>query len=790
MRIAATACCLILSLASFASCKGGGSPMGGSVVPSPPPPGDEVHPAHAQADPTSGPETFDSGLSGEQLLEQGLDKKARGDLLTAQRLFDRARRVLEAKASGRSMLEPMSGLWEVSAMAWAPDGTKLAVAAGAHIHVLADQPDGEHEVLRLQVDAPPVAGLAFSPDSKTLAASSADGGIALWNLQSGSRTGRIQADQGAVQTLTFNPDGQLLGGRNWQNPEIQLWSSATGAHVRTLEARFRDRQPGLRGGSGEVGQRPAMVGFSPDGKEVLGTYDGTLAVWSLSSDANTIARVFKGKPSQQGDAPIAVAYHPDGRLVASGSEAGEIIVWEAAKGTAIARVKAHELRPVVAYSRDGTSLVSVAEDGIVRRFAARSLAPIASSDAKTTDSATMPKTISAVALALDGSKAAMAGEGALVVRDVSSGKLTRLREPGPALSALAVSPNIDSLAMGTSAGSVLVLSVSTGSLVALTGHTGEVTSLAFAKDGTSLVSASRDKTVRAWKVGSWTGGPIMVHPQSVNGVAFRPDGRTVATACDDGQVRLWDATTGAEVVALPAGRCAVFSVAFSVDGAMVLANTADRSVLRWNVATHAPLARVERPFSCSGELRSWPNSLAPSADGKLVVSAPSGGEVELWSVQTGSLQGTLTESRKTLHVRSVAVSPTDPITVAAAGDRADVWRLTDRDQLPPLAAPDGVDTLAFSADGRFLFGASHRGVVSVWSMHSGRLEVSLRLHSTSSATVVSSSGLVEWLGAGKPPVACRLRERLYPAELCQSRYLASGLLRSVLSGQKLEPRGD
>jgi WD40 repeat protein len=223
---------------------------------------------------------------------------------------------------------------------------------------------------------------------------------------------------------------------------------------------------------------------------------------------------------------------------------------------------------------------------------------------------------------------------------------------------------------------------------------------------------------------------------------------------------------------------------------MLFANTADHALLRWDASTYARLAHVEREYNCSSELHSWENTLGWTADGKMVASAPSGDSVELWNAQTGQLQGSLTESGHSFHVRSVTVSPRDPIVVAAGGEKIRVWQLPGKTALPDLTAPNGADTLVFSADGRFLFGASRRGAVSIWAMPSGALQVTLKLVDDSNGFARSQNGLVEWLGPQKPAAACKLGERLYPAELCEERYTASALIRSALSGQGLPTMDD
>ena len=82
------------------------------------------------------------------------------------------------------------------------------------------------------------------------------------------------------------------------------------------------------------------------------------------------------------------------------------------------------------------------------------------------------------------------------------------------------------------------------------GHRGAVHEIAFSRDGKSLVSGGDDGTARVWD--GTTGAlkqTITVGP-IVYAVAISPDGKTVAAGCFDGLTRLYDAATGAR-----AARC-------------------------------------------------------------------------------------------------------------------------------------------------------------------------------------------------------------------------------------------
>src|SRR5262249_41769469 len=98
------------------------------------------------------------------------------------------------------------------------------------------------------------------------------------------------------------------------------------------------------------------------------------------------------------------------------------------------------------------------------------------------------------------------------------------------------------------------------------GHLHPVTALAFSPDGGRLASASLDKSVKLWDTTTGELLHTLLHTGHVGCVAFSPGGRRLASGREDKAVRIWDATTGREVLGLRghAGRCEC--VAFSPDG--------------------------------------------------------------------------------------------------------------------------------------------------------------------------------------------------------------------------------
>jgi WD40 repeat protein len=108
------------------------------------------------------------------------------------------------------------------------------------------------------------------------------------------------------------------------------------------------------------------VAFSPDGQLVASaSHDKTVRLWEAAT--GTCRSTLEG----HSDNVTAVAFSPDGQLVASASWDKTVRLWEAATGTCRSTLEGHSgAVTAVAFSPDGQLVASASHDGTVRLWEA------------------------------------------------------------------------------------------------------------------------------------------------------------------------------------------------------------------------------------------------------------------------------------------------------------------------------------------------------------------------------------------------------------------------------------
>jgi sugar lactone lactonase YvrE len=273
----------------------------------------------------------------------------------------------------------------------------------------------------------------------------------------------------------------------------------------------------------------SSAALSTDGQiAALGSYDGTIKLWSTSED--TLLGTLKA-----GTTVLSLALSKDSQMLAAGLSSTVVKVWRLSDGTALTPLEGlpDEVYSTT-FSPDGRRVAGgAAPDVLIWQVSDGMLLHTLAGHSSRNNS---------LAFSSDGERLASGGYYAVTkLWQLSDSTLLRDLESGE-LGIVAFSPtDAELLATSGNGGSVYIWRVRDGALLHdLAGHTKVVESIAFSGDGQTLVSVSNDIEVRRWQVSDGTRlYTRTLDGQNVQLTRLSEDGKVLMAVYIDGTVRLW-----------------------------------------------------------------------------------------------------------------------------------------------------------------------------------------------------------------------------------------------------------
>lgn len=425
----------------------------------------------------------------------------------------------------------------MTAVAWSPNGSVIVSGSGwlgGPIRVW-DAASGK-SIGELEGHSSWISNLVFSKDGRLLYSSSGDQTIRIWDMEQRLCLATLHGSSDEVMGLALSPDGTTLASA-CKDGVVAFWNAVPKAQEEMRRVIPVDQFTGC--------------GFAPDSQVLAVAQGGTVNLYDLTMSKEP------EQIQELGTDVSTIAYSPDGTLLISGSRDGKIRVWSCVERCLVQDLENHKLSILLLRFRaDGTRLLSLCRER----------------QAIWWDTSTwqVDQTFSAPLFKWkDG----------LSLMDVS-----------PDGRFLACSPPNAFLWLDAESGEIIEKRTGT--------HIRGLTGVCFSSDGLWFASTDIHGTVTLWDTSSLKHIPVFKgHLLGAHGPAFSPNGRRLVT-CGTGRdaVRLWHVPSLRELITIPeeatfmGGRAA-----FSPDGNYLVACSPDKGKLHlWRAPSWEEIEAEEK----------------------------------------------------------------------------------------------------------------------------------------------------------------------------------------------------
>ncbi len=411
-----------------------------------------------------------------------------------------------------------------------------------------------------------IASLAFNPDGTRIGIGTRAGLVMVGDVRDGA-IAKIHQQPGSVTALAWDPVDPLIAAACGIS-SICLWRASADSPALDPAAHFEGHSSTVR-----------ALSFAPNGQSLASaSVDGTIRLWAIDPDSTYLAR-----DGGAGTAMTALAISRERSLLAAGDATGNIHVW---------------------------SLAAPQPPPVSAKIAGDPVAALTWS----------PKADRLAAGTADGSVALLGPPWTSSSNRFSPGdRLLALRWL-PSGSEVLISGNLD--------GHVGVYSLDGSPLPGFDKvHADSVASLAVSPDGTRLLSGDVLGKIQQWRISDrLPAGPLLDTAVSRDTVEYSRDGSRFLVAGNDGDVQIFRSDQTEIVASCRSGSQQIDAAAFSPDGDLVAAVSADFILYLWRLGEHcelmasAPLPTPSGIAAESGQL---------SAHRPQLVFAPTPGIIEV-----------------------------------------------------------------------------------------------------------------------------------------------------------------
>jgi WD40 repeat protein len=252
---------------------------------------------------------------------------------------------------------------------------------------------------------------------------------------------------------------------------------------------------------------------------------------------------------------------------------------------------------------------------------------------------------------------------------------------------------------------------------------------------------------------------IYDHINEINSLAFSTDGQTLVSVGADSTVKIWHTGALDLIDILHKHHGDVRCVAFTPDGKMLATGGHDRKILFWNLRDR----QVENTLSLDDTAA---HSMVLSQDGKILITG-SYRKIKVWEISSTQNQKNFPDTQPiyTLMghshiVNSLAMSADAKFLISGSQDQTiRVWNLATGELIHILKGhQDSVNAVVLSPNEQIIASASADKTIKLWHLQSGELLGTFTGH-TNAVTTLSFTNSGEMLVSGSLDKTIKIWQR-------------------------------
>lgn len=637
----------------------------------------------------------------------------------------------------------------------------------------APSPEAE-EILRENISLLPIPvaqltqlgkinSLELNSDGDAFVTASADGTACVWNVEDGKNL-FCATSSGAVNDAVFSPNGELIVTGddtglvqiiNAETGEVQnkynfgeiVWDVNIRPDGRLLAVTRDDGNNGKITFIDLITRKESfslqaegtlkVSSFSPNGlKFAAGSDSGVVTLWNLNVSGNPVSS------AKHKSEVLAIEFSPSGRYLVSGGADNTAVVSETTTGNEVLRIPNEDRVEDVAFSPDSSWFATVSADRRIRVWDAAS--------GKERLRMLQDSIINEVKISSNGQWIATTGLDKTVrVWNASTGTEMFQIPLDSSGSTLAFTKDGKYIVAGDDRGEINIWDISVmpvpTTYVQFNGLTGDIQ---YSPSG-EWIAASDDSRVWLLKPENLStptnrpqGTPILQFKSNVQKVIFSPDSKWLGIFTNSNEVVIYNiAQKTQKTISLPD---ILRALTFSSDSLLLITGDSAGNIKTWDVATGLEVDTLAQIDSIATSLAVSSNLLAVgttdkisivqldtgdklpdieslgdhrllifNADGSLLASSNSSGQIQIWKNESGTFTSLATINRELAY--SMAFNPRNDRLAIGTTNYVYLIDSVNGEESARLPLTGAVNGVSFSADGNTLVTSSLR-VIQFWDV--------------------------------------------------------------------------